>query len=261
MSSQPHDRIEEMLAVQALGGLSEQDAAELDELRLDHGLDCAECLELEAAYGEVAGRLAFSLEPAAVSAEAADEVLRRAGATPEVAAAAAAPAAPRAAGTARFARPRTRRMAWSRGLVAAAAAVVLLVGGAVGGYLVGRPGGNASDSQALAQLVVQPGTRIVEFHGSSRGTLRVAFNPAEPAAYVFGSELPELAEGKVYELWTFRGENPAPSGTFEARGGVLIVPVSADLTRASAMAVTVERAPGAQRPTTRPILTAPLTNA
>ena len=32
----------------------------------EHGPDCAECRRLETEYGEVAGRLAFALEPVAV---------------------------------------------------------------------------------------------------------------------------------------------------------------------------------------------------
>ena len=54
MSTKPHDRIEEMMAAQALSGLSAADEAELELLRAEHGRDCAECRRLEDAYSEVA---------------------------------------------------------------------------------------------------------------------------------------------------------------------------------------------------------------
>ena len=43
-----HTEIEELLALEALGGLEPDDRARLDVLLAEHGPDCAECAELRA---------------------------------------------------------------------------------------------------------------------------------------------------------------------------------------------------------------------
>jgi anti-sigma-K factor RskA len=68
-----HTVIEELLAIRALGGLDGEDVQVLERELASHG-DCAECRGLAAEYSETAGRLAFALEPAAVSTRAADVI-------------------------------------------------------------------------------------------------------------------------------------------------------------------------------------------
>src|SRR5205823_257627 len=63
-----HDRIEELIAARALGALDPHEVTELDGLRGEHGPDCVTCRAHEDDYGEVAGRLAFAAEPAAIPA-------------------------------------------------------------------------------------------------------------------------------------------------------------------------------------------------
>ena len=60
-----HRLIDELLAVRALDGLDEDDAARLDRELASHG-DCAECRRLEAEHLEVAGMLPLALDPRAV---------------------------------------------------------------------------------------------------------------------------------------------------------------------------------------------------
>jgi len=99
-----HERIEELLAADALGGLDPSDREELARLRAEHGA-CEECERLEAGFAETAGRLAFALEPAPVGDDVADGILRRA-------------AEPRSRGV---------RRGIARPLVAVAAVLILLV--------------------------------------------------------------------------------------------------------------------------------------
>jgi hypothetical protein len=239
MSAESHERIEEMLAAQALGGLSPAEEAELDRLRAEHGLDCEECLRIEAGYREVAGRLAFALDPAPVREGMEEELFERA-------------MGPRAV-------PHVDRPGLSRRLVAVAAVVAIFVAGGLGGYLIGRPAGPSADVQTLAAFVAQPDTRVLPFHGRGHGSLKLAFRPGSSTAFVFGSKVPETPSGMIYELWTFRGPGrPIPSGTFSGGDDVVVVPVGTNPAKASAMAVTVERAPGAKQPTTKPIFSAPI---
>jgi hypothetical protein len=73
-----HTVIEELLAVRALGGLDGDDVQLLERELASHG-DCAECRRLEAAYEETAGHLAFALDPAPVSTDAAAVIAARPG--------------------------------------------------------------------------------------------------------------------------------------------------------------------------------------
>jgi anti-sigma-K factor RskA len=239
-----HDRIEEMMAAQALGGLSAADEAELELLRADHGRDCEECRRLESGFGEVAGRLAFAIDPVPVRREMAEDILTRADMEQDL-------------GTRRS---RRARPGWTRRLAAAAAAAILLVAGGVGGYLIGHPGRQPADVQALAGFLAHDDTRVAHFSGSGSGNLVVAFRPGRSSGFLFGSGLAPAPDGMVYELWTFEpGARPVPSGTFTPSSGAIVLRIPADLSRAQLMAVTVERAPGANQPTRKPIFTAPVT--
>jgi len=99
-----HERIEELLAADALGGLDPEERSDLGRLRAEHA-DCEECERLEAGFAETAGRLAFSLDPAPVGDDVADGILRRAEGS----------------------RSRGVRRGIARPLIAVAAALVLLV--------------------------------------------------------------------------------------------------------------------------------------
>ena len=242
-----HEGIEEMMAAQALGGLSAADEAELELLRAEHGRECEECRALESAYGEVAGRLAFAADPAPVRTEMADEILARADRDAEV------------AGPARRALATGQAM-WVRRVAVAAAAALLLVAGGLGGYLFGNRSQPAAETPGLAALLSHDDARVAPFTGTGTGNLSVAFRPGHRVGFVFGSGLAAAPQGRVYELWTFGpGAKPAPSGTFSG-GSPVVVRVGSDLSRARLMAVTVERAPGAKQPTTKPIFTAPVTS-
>ncbi len=134
---------------------------------------------------------------------------------------------------------------------------MLLLAGGLGGYLFApRQSGQAAQ---LAAFLAQ-GPRIVQFSGPGHGVLTLAYRPGEPSAYVVGSDLAAPPAGKVYELWTFRGNRaPIPSGTFTPSGTQAIVHLALDLSGAKQMAVTVEKAPGAPQPTTTPVFVAPIT--
>ncbi|MDP9341663.1 MAG: anti-sigma factor [Actinomycetota bacterium] len=235
MAMNVHERIEELVAAQALGGSSPGQDAELDQLWAEHGASCEQCRRMEVETHEVAGRLAFALVPSPVREGFEDQVMGRAF---QPAVAVSRPGGPR------------------RWLAAAAAAVLLFAGG-LGGYLF-APRQNGQTA-ALAAFLAQ-GPRIVQFHGPGQGALTLAYRPGERSAFVVGSGLPTPPSGKVYELWTFRGNNPpAPSGTFTPSGTQAIVHLALDLSGANQMAVTVEQAPGAPQPTTTPVFVAPIT--
>jgi anti-sigma-K factor RskA len=232
-----HTRIEELLSARALGGLDPEEDEALRREMAEHGEDCAECRQLESELDEVAGRLAFALDPVPVSGGFEDRLV--AAATSERVRLRApqerGPRAPKARG-------------WRlRPLVAVAAAVVLFAAGIGVGALVS--GGSGVPSQA----------RVVAFEGEGAGTLSVAYRPGRSGLYLLGSGLDAPPSGHVYEVWTFRGATPVPTTCFvpEADGSVFRF-VDARLGTADSMAVTVEPSSCPAAPTTSPILSAQL---
>ncbi|HEX9377391.1 MAG TPA: anti-sigma factor [Actinomycetota bacterium] len=249
MSTSEHERIEELLAVRALGGLEPREVAQLDRMRADHGVDCEICARAELEFDEIAGRLAFALSPVAVREGMADEILERALLAPER------PSEPRRRATGR--RPRMTR--W---VAAVAAAIVLVAGAFGGGILVGSSGG-PSQAQQLASYLAHSDAHVVPFEGSGTGNLLVAYRPGTDRAYVFGSQLNPTPSGKAYELWLVPpGGKPVPMPTFTTPGGdsLVVVQVPADVSSSAAMAVTLEQAGGSPtgQPTTDIIFTAPI---
>jgi anti-sigma-K factor RskA len=229
-----HDRIEELLAARALVGLEPDDAAALEREMAEHGPDCAECRRIEAELGEVAGRLAFALEPAPVREGLEHEVVERA-------------MRDRPSGDARPDPSRAGR--WVRPVVGVAAAVVLFVAGIGVGVWSSR------------EPAVPANARVVAFEGEGAGgTLAIAYRPDETGVYVLGSGLEAPPAGDVYALWMFQDGTPVLGGCFVPTSeGSVFEFVDAGLESTQEMAVTVEPSTCPSAPTSSPILTAPIT--
>jgi Anti-sigma-K factor rskA len=236
-----HSRIEELMAVDALGGLDGDDAALLERERATHG-DCATCRELEAGFAETAGRLAFALPPASLDDSMVDTIL----AQPQDRAGAAPVDLVRAED--QLAERRARRSRARPALVAAAIVVALMVVGLV----ALRPTGTSITEASTSQ-------RLVTFTGDTEGTLAMAFTPGEPGAVLWGRDLPDPEPGNVYEIWMIEGGEAVSGGCVAPTGGAVALRVEADVNTAEAMAVTEESADCPSAPTSEPILSADLT--
>jgi hypothetical protein len=235
MTERDHTVIEELLSVDALGGLDDADRALLDRERAAHGA-CEECASLETEFAEVAGRLGMSLEPVAVRDGMVEDILRepgRASGDDDAPIPIVGPA-PRTSG------------AW-RALVAVAAAFMLFVGGwVVRSVTAGDDGGQLRAS------------KFVRFEGEN-GTLAMAYEPGKPGVVFFGSDLPDPGDGRVYEIWMIQGQDaPVSGGCVRPEDGRVLTYVDANLGATDQMLVTVESdaCPGA--PTSDPVLSASL---
>jgi len=232
-----HSVIEELMAIDALGGLDGNDLATLERERAAHGADCAECLALERTFAETAGRLAFALDPQPVD----EDMLERILAAPRTSPAGARPRDDLAERRAR------RPKAW-QALVAAAAAIVLLVVVVV-----------TALPSTTGVTEAAPTQRIVTFSGETDGTLAMAFTPGQPGAVFWGSGLPDPGPGKVYEIWMIEGDRPVSGGCVSPTDGVIALRVDANIGTTDTMAVTAEPADCPAAPTSPPVLLADLT--
>jgi anti-sigma-K factor RskA len=244
-----HERIEELISIRSLGGLDPDDEFLLERLMEEHGDACEECRLLRDEYGEVAGRLAFALAPAALREGFEDEVVSLATSARSAAAAPVGFGA-RAIGSlddrrADRAQRRGGFGAW-KGLVAAAAALALVAGGWIARDVI------VPDRPDLADA------RVVAFSGE-RGELAIAYRPGERGAYLVGSDLPPAGPGRVLEVWMIRGDQVVRGVCLTPTDdGSLATFVDAELGSTSAMAVTVEPSSCPSKPSTDPILTADL---
>ncbi len=143
------------------------------------------------------------------------------------------------------------RRRW-RGSLLVAAAVSLLVVGAVSGDLIARRG--TDQSVALERYLTDSQTRIYTFKGTG-GVLSAATQPGSPRSYVFGN-LKALPSGRAYELWMLHGSTPVAGPTFVPDGNTVVLAVDASLAGTDAMAITVEPTGGSPQPTTAPVLVA-----
>jgi anti-sigma-K factor RskA len=225
-----HSLIDELLAVQALGGLDGGDVALLERELVAHG-DCMECRRLEAAHREVAGMLPAVLDPRPID----DSIVDRIVATPRMGARwDTAPSGDELAGR-RDARLARWRAAFG---VAAAVAVVLAVTLAV------RSSGD-----------VLPVRAFIRFEGGE-GELAMGYSPGDRGIVLWGTGLPDPGAGKVYELWMIEDGTPVRGACLTPTEGSLAAFVDADVGSTDLMAVTVEDRACPDAPTTDPVYTA-----
>jgi hypothetical protein len=114
-------------------------------------------------------------------------------------------------------------------------------------------------------ILNQPNVRQVIFGGGApqppRG--RVFLDPAR-GVVLLASNLPPVPAGKTYEMWVIpkaKGGKPVPAGLFQSTPGgtaVHVLPGALDVAGTAALAVTVERAEGAETPNLPPVFVAAL---
>ncbi len=172
-----HDAIDELLAGYILRALEGPDAQEADRLLAEHVPDCATCRTTLTDLQAVTGDLAVSVAPLA---------------PPEM-------LLPRLTGE--LEPRRTRRLAgWSPArLVAAAAAVVVLVG--IAGLAVTSADG---EGQTLAQADLAQIRSIAALPGAETTDLGEADEVTAPdreATYVMGTGVASPPSGMIYRLW------------------------------------------------------------
>jgi Anti-sigma-K factor rskA len=212
-----HDTIDELLAGYILRALEGPDAAEADRLLAEHVPDCATCRTTLTDLQAVTGDLAVSVAPLA---------------PPEM-------LLPRLAGE--LEPRRMRRLAgWSPArLVAAAAAVVVLIGIA-GLALTSADGGGQTLAQAdLAQIrsiAAQPGAETTDLGEADEVTA-----PNREETYVMGTGVVSPPSGMIYRLWAVGSSGTSYLGDFAPVNGIVALELTLDETTVQLL-VTLEPA-------------------
>lgn len=136
---------------------------------------------------------------------------------------------------------------WPR-LLAAAAAVLAIVGGAVG---IGQLQNQGSEvAAAVAQVFEAGDARTSTLPTANGGKIVVATSEELGKMAVDTEKLPELDDTRVYQLWTVTGDTPSSAGLVPDidEGAAMTLPPPG-----TQVAITVEPAGGSTLPTTTPI--------
>ena len=139
---------------------------------------------------------------------------------------------------------------WFQRPLSVAAALLLVVAGVLGAVTVDALN-RARDAERRTELVTaiatDPARRVatVPVADGGRGTVIAA----QGAAIVRTTELPELPDDRVYQLWVIRSTGPESAGLL-GRGGELEALIE-DMRGALGVGVTVEPAGGSSEPTGR----------
>ena len=115
-------------------------------------------------------------------------------------------------------RPRRTRLYAGAALAAAACAALAI------GLWTGLSGGTSKPKLALT---VQPS-----------GTAQLAVSGLDPAP-----------EGKIYEVWVIEAGKPLPAALFAGGRKTVVVRLTRSVPKGAVVAITLERAPGAAKPT------------
>ncbi len=148
---------------------------------------------------------------------------------------------------------RRRRTAPALAAVAAVAAVVALGLGVWATSLTDELGNTRAAlerERTAAAIVADSGSRTVDL---ASGTGRLVVGRDGRAALVL-TDLGPAPAGQTYQAWVIEGDNPIPAGIFPGEDGLDIVLVDGDVAAGEVVAVTVERAGGAETPTLPPVV-------
>lgn len=220
-----------------LSGAYALDALEPGEVAAfeEHLAGCAACRQEVAEFRLVAAELAGA-ESFAPPPELRDRILAKAAHTRQL------PPVVRDLPVRETGRPARRSTRW---LVAAAAAVVLAVGG---GVALNQSGDDGTYLAAgVSQVFEAPDAQVLNVDTANGGTLRIAMSRDLNEMAVDPHDLPDLGDQQVYQLWTIHDGAARSAGVLGSSGAAMPIPAG------SQVAITIEQAPSATQPTREPI--------
>ena len=153
-----------------------------------------------------------------------------------------------------------QRRNWTRGVLALAASVVLLVVLGFGAATINEYATRPPELVALQQIEQATDAQSATVELTDGGTATAHWSESLGEAVLVASGLPGISADQTFELWFVREGEPISAGTFEAdaEGGSTAL-LDGAVEPGDTIAVTVEPQGGAPdgRPTSEPIVTIP----
>src|ERR1041385_6661161 len=204
-----HDDYKEMIPARALSAL---DAAEERALN-EHLENCDECRKGLEDWQAAAAALYLTSDPSEPSPQVRERILSEVrkdlSASPEVI-------------------PFPKRNIWSSfGSFGAIAAVVLLAALAIGLAVLWRQNQRLGNDTAFVEIVKTRGAKVSELRAADPGLIanaKLAYDPTGRAVLI-ASNLPNVPQGKAYQLWFIVGNKPPmPGKTFvpDSKGNAVL---------------------------------------
>ena len=219
-----HERVEEQIVLSVLGDMDSVERARFEAELADHLPGCQRCAELVRDYRRVGEHLALAAPPSAPPRHLEGRIVARATGNGD-----------------NVIQMNTWRRKVTRVALAAAAAVVLVVGSIAGTRLVS----GSSDLQ------------LVRLRAAGQGSLAIAYTSGAETALVVGRDLPDPGNQRVMQVWVRAGGAMLPGGTFRPRRGDVLAVTRLPAKDFDLVAVTIEPRGGSRAPTSDPIATAP----
>jgi anti-sigma-K factor RskA len=210
--------IHELSAAYALDALDGEDRRRFE----DHLAQCGGCRDDVASFQAAAAALAYDVDVPAPPPALRDRILERA----------------RTERPSKVLQFRPRR--WTLPVATGAAAVAACAALAFGLWAVSLNNELGGRAEAVA-LAGADGSLLIEPSGEA--TLIVDGLGPAPA-------------GRAFEIWVIEDDRPLPAGLFPGAPGRSAIPLTRPVPEGAVVAVTLERAGGAQKPTTDPLFTA-----
>lgn len=152
------------------------------------------------------------------------------------------------------------RRNWTRGVLALAASIVLLVVLGFGVATISDYAARPAELVALEQIERAPDAQKATVDLQDGGTASVHWSESVGEVVLVATELPAISSDETYELWFVRGGEPISAGTFHAgRDGDATALLDGAMKPGDTIAVTIEPEGGAPdgTPTGEPIVAIP----
>lgn len=153
----------------------------------------------------------------------------------------------------------TKRRRWTRGLLALAASVALLVAVGLGAAMISGYLNRPPAVIALQQIEDAPDARSATAAVTDGGTATAHWSESVGKVVLVSDALPPIAEDESFELWFVRDGAPVAAGTFEASSDSTTALLEGTMEPGDVIAVTVEPQGGSPtgQPSSDPIVTIP----
>lgn len=140
-------------------------------------------------------------------------------------------------------------------ITAAAAAVLLIVGGVAGANVAIQGAQTSQQADALASINTAADVQRAEASVSTGGKVTLVWSLTQRKSAVIATGLKVLPSDKTYELWYISAAGkPTSAGLFESNGKNTLQVLSGQMSRGDTVGVTVEPAGGSKAPTTKPVV-------